>query len=364
MSAVLDRIGSQPPAPRPTSVSQATAVEQSRAVAEVQAAVIVAQSHPRDLTRAFAEMRDACGRLALAQRAFYTVSNRGHGPSVHLARELARIWGNVDYGVRELRRDDAAGESEVQAFAWDQESNVRTTRSFINPHARMKKVAGKQTREQLVDLGDIYLSNQNVGARAVRECIFASLPLAFTEEAQDICRRTLEDGEGKPLEQRIAEAIAAFSEFGVKLPQLEAKVGKKRSAWTAATVAELIIAYTSIRRDGLSVSEVFETDRVSAAEITGTRPADPALAPEPAQPTGAPADAAPAAPDPAVDAMTEDELWTAIVTAAGQKEDGFDVDADFERWSGGTQTGSASLQELRQYLLVLRTPAPDPKPDQ
>ena len=34
---------------------------------------------------------------------------------LHLARELARIWGNLDYTVRELRRDDESGESEVLA---------------------------------------------------------------------------------------------------------------------------------------------------------------------------------------------------------------------------------------------------------
>jgi hypothetical protein len=65
--------------------------------------------------------------MALANRAFYSVPNRGNGPSVHLARELARIWGNLDYGVKELRRDDAAGESEVLAFAWDQQTNVRSS---------------------------------------------------------------------------------------------------------------------------------------------------------------------------------------------------------------------------------------------
>lgn len=350
MTTALDRIG-QSPARTPQQVSQATAVEQSRAVAEVQAAVIVAQSNPRDLGRALAEMRDSCGRMGLAQRAFYAVPNRGNGPSVHLARELARIWGNVDYGVRELRRDDAAGESEVQAFAWDQESNVRSTRSFINPHARMKKVQGRQTREPLVDLGDIYLSNQNVGARAVRECIFAALPLWFTEEAQDICRRTLENGEGIPLPERIGNVITKFGELGVRQPQLEAKVGKKRGAWTAGTVAELAIAYTSITREGLTVDEVFGTERVSAAEIRGAQPAAAAQRPD------APAAAdPPAAIDPAVDAMTEDELWSAIVSAGAEK--GVDVDSHFVEWSGGTQTGSASLEELRRYLLVLRTPAP------
>ena len=92
-------------APR-TEVSQATSVEQSRAVAEVQSAVIVAQQIPRDLQRAEAEMRDACSRMAMAKQAFYRVPNRGTGPSVHLLRELARIWGNTQYGVNELARND------------------------------------------------------------------------------------------------------------------------------------------------------------------------------------------------------------------------------------------------------------------
>ena len=101
------------------TVTQTTAVEQARAIAEVQAAVVVAQNCPRDISRAVAEMRDACGRMALASRAFYAVPNRGNGPTVHLARELARIWGNLDYAVRELRRDDEAGVSEILASAWD-----------------------------------------------------------------------------------------------------------------------------------------------------------------------------------------------------------------------------------------------------
>ena len=86
----------RPAAPTLANLTQATAIEQARAVAEVQAAVTVAQAIPRDVQRAVAEMRDACGRLALAQRAFYSVPNRGNGPTVHLARELARIWGNID----------------------------------------------------------------------------------------------------------------------------------------------------------------------------------------------------------------------------------------------------------------------------
>lgn len=261
-------------------IGQATAIEQARAVAEVQAAVVVAQQVPRDMARALGEMRDSCGRIALARRAFYAVPNRGNGPSVHLARELARIWGNVQFGVHELRRDDVAGESEVQAFAWDVQANTRSTRTFIAPHARMK--GGK--REKLVDLGDIYLSNQNTGARAVRECIFTVLPEWFTEEAQDICRRTIENGEGVPLEQRITNMISAFGTIRISVEQLEAKTGRRRGQWTAGDVADLTIAYTSVTRDGLDKDEVFPPKRVTVEEIKpagrGRQTHDPAPAVE------------------------------------------------------------------------------------
>lgn len=271
MTNALERVASPTPAKQAEWIGQATAVEQARAVAEVQAAVVVAQNVPRDMDRALGDMRDSCGRLPLATRAFYSVPNRGNGPSVHLARELARIWGNITFGVHELRRDDAAGISEVQAFAWDIQSNTRSVRTFIAPHARMK--GGK--RQTLTDLGDIYLSNQNVGARAVRECIFTVLPTWLTEEAQDLCRRTLEHGEGKPLPQRITEMVAAFKGIGITVERMEAKLGRKRGAWTAADVAQMAIAYTSITRDGLDKDIEFPSNPVTADEVLRKPPPEP-----------------------------------------------------------------------------------------
>lgn len=251
----------------PTQIGQATAIEQARAVAEVQAAVIVAQQCPRDMNRAWAEMRAACGRLALAARAFYAVPNRGTGPSVHLARELARIWGNLDYGVRELRRDDDRGESEIQAFAWDQQTNVRSTRSIIVPHARMKKRNGAQVREQLTDLGDVYLNNQNVGARAVRECVFTVLPADFVAEAQELCRATIERGDGQPLDKRIADMVGAFSTYGVTVLQIETRLGRKKGLWNAADVADLGVVFSSIKRGETTADVEFPPERVTADEI-------------------------------------------------------------------------------------------------
>lgn len=253
------------PAAAPAA-SQATAIEQSRAVAEVQAAIFVAQQFPRDITRAETEMKSSTGRLSLANRAFYAVPNRGSGPSVHLARELARIWGNVDYGVRELSRDDTAGVSEIQAFAWDQQTNVRSTRTFIVPHEKM----AQGSRRKLVDLNDVYLNNQNIGARAVRECIFTVLPTWFTEDAQDLCRKTLEHGEGEPIETRVEKAINAFAEtFGISAEQLEKKIGRPARSWKAQDVASLQVIFQSLRAGDIIVSEEFPAKPVTAEEITG-----------------------------------------------------------------------------------------------
>jgi len=266
--------------PRPPALnaaSQATLVEQQRAIAEVQAAVVVAQQCPRDLGRAEAEMREACGRTALAERAFFRVTNRGQGPSVHLARELARVWGNVQYGVKETRRDDVNGVSEVLAFAWDVQTNTRSERSFVVPHQRMKD--GK--RIPLVDLTDVYLNNQNIGARAVRECIFTVLPTYFVEMAEVICRETLTHGDGKPLSERITEMLSwAAATFGVKVGQIEERLGKRRGQWDAGDVAQMRITFLSIQRGETTVEDEFGAAPEGAKRATAETFTAPALAAE------------------------------------------------------------------------------------
>jgi hypothetical protein len=283
----LDRIGDRI-TPAATRIGQQTAVEQARAVAQVAAQIQVAQAFPRDLTRIRQQVAEACSHYELARTAFYAVENRGQGLSVHLARELAVIWGNLEYGVHELRRDDAAGESEVQAFAWDCERNSRATRTFVNPHARMKKVSGKQTRIPLIDLQDIYLSNQNVGARAMRETIFAVLPRWLIDDAERRCRDTLGRGPGKPFDERRRDAVAWFDRQRVTLRQLEQRVGRSLEEWTPEDLATLEVIATSIGRGETTAAEQFDPaeQRVSVDELGAPAPDDSPAAPaEPAEPS-------------------------------------------------------------------------------
>ena len=253
------------PTHRAIAKTQAAGVEQSRAVAEVQAAIFVAQQFPRDEQTAARKMREACSNRSLAERAFYAVPNRGTGPTVHLMRELARIWGNIDYGVRELSRDDAAGLSEIQAFAWDQQTNVRSTRSFVVPHKRMR---GKSAVD-LTDLGDIYLNNQNTGARAVRECIATVLPVEFTEEAKALCMQTLEraNGTGDELEGNIRQCLGAFERFRVTQAQLEQRIGKPTAQWDGGDLGRLQVLFQSLSNGETRVEDEFPTNPVTADEL-------------------------------------------------------------------------------------------------
>ncbi|OII64620.1 hypothetical protein BJP40_19985 [Streptomyces sp. CC53] len=260
------------PVAAPARIGQGTAVEQSRAVAEVQAAIVVAQQCPRDITAAVAEMRQSCTQPYLAERAFFRFPRAGQtvsGPSVHLARELARCWGNVQYGLAELRRDDEYGESEMQAFAWDVQKNSRTSSTFIVPHKRDQNGGPKA----LTGMRDIYENNANNGARRVREAIFAILPPWFVEEAKELCARTLRDGGGKPLNIRIADAVKAFEGLGVTADRIETKLGRLTGKWTEHDVAQLQVIYRSVQQGEVSVDDEFPAPRVTADEITGGAPA-------------------------------------------------------------------------------------------
>ena len=92
------------------------AIEQSRAVAEAQGAMILAKRFPRDYNKAYAMAMQSCQRKGFADSAFYSYP-RGKetvtGVTIRFAEELARCYGNLDFGIKELSASD--GKTEMQA---------------------------------------------------------------------------------------------------------------------------------------------------------------------------------------------------------------------------------------------------------
>ena len=148
------------------NINQGTvAIEASRAIAEAQGKLVIAKKFPRNEIAAYAKAMEACQRPTMAAKAFYSFPRGGQtveGPTIRFAEELARCWGNIDYGIKELSQDD--GKSEMQAYAWDLETNAQSVQNFTNPHQREK--TDKRTRttfmENLTCQRDIYENNANM----------------------------------------------------------------------------------------------------------------------------------------------------------------------------------------------------------
>lgn len=251
----------------PARASQATQVEQARAIAEVRAAVMIAMDRPRDRTAAISEMREVCSIMGLAERAFFRVPRGAeyvNGESIHLARELARVWGNVDYGVKELARDDIRGQSELLAFAWDLQTNARSEITFIVPHVR----GSGDRRKLLTGSQEIYENNASFAGRRLREVIFAVLPVWFKSEAAELCHRTLQsDGGDKPLVQRVADLRGAFESIGVTAAQLEQKRGRRIDEFLPEDIAALRVVYGSLKRGEVTAAEEFPTGEAGGAAV-------------------------------------------------------------------------------------------------
>ena len=134
-----------------TSAAQTS--DSARAIAEVQAALMIARMNPRDQRVSMDRILNACTRQTLAESAVYAYNKGGNqitGPSIRLAEAIAQQWGNIQFGIREL--SNAGGKSEVQAYAWDVETNTRREISFTVPHIRYTKRGGYS----LEDPRDIY----------------------------------------------------------------------------------------------------------------------------------------------------------------------------------------------------------------
>jgi hypothetical protein len=257
------------------------------------------------MDRADRDMLRSCGQRSLAEKAFFRYARGGSqisGASVQLARELARCFGNMQFGIVELRRDDQHGQSEMQAWAWDVQTNTRSSTTFIVQHVR----DSRNGTTQLTDQRDIYENNANMGARRLREMIFAILPGWFTEDAVSACYRTLE-GDASELPERITNSIKGFAALGIRESQLVQKIGAPVNKWTAADLAQLTVIYRSLKRGETSRDEEFTPATLTAADITSAPAPGNGHAPE--QETAAAEEHPPAATAP--DTSVDDDPGTA-----------------------------------------------------
>lgn len=247
------------------NINQGTvAIEASRAIAEAQGKLVIAKRFPRDEVAAFAKAMEACQRPAMAEKAFYSFPRGGQkveGPTIRFAEELARCWGNIDYGIKELSQDD--GKSEMQAYAWDLETNAQSVQNFTNPHQRE---VGKKM-QTLTSQRDIYENNANMATRRLRSRILAILPSWFVEECIVECKRTIAGNNDTPLIDRVKKMVLQFAKLGVTQEQIEARLKRKVDTMTIDDFTDYIGIYNAIKNGESKVADWFEAEKV-ASELT------------------------------------------------------------------------------------------------
>lgn len=224
----------------------------AREVAQVQAAMVIAQRFPRNEAVVEKKIEQACSRLKLAQSACYTYSRGGtdiQGPSIRLAEALARAFGNIKYGVEEVSQLD--GESKMRAYAYDLETNTQAERLFVVKHER----STKKGTTKMTDGRDIYEHTANQGARRLRSCILELIPADMVELAVEKCEQTVR-ANIKITPDSIAAMADAFKTYGITVEMIEAFIQRKMQAITTDQFLKLRNIWAGLR-DGITKPEDF-----------------------------------------------------------------------------------------------------------
>lgn len=251
----------------PTSRLSAVAeIERSRAIQEVQGAMIIAKRFPRDTTSAFSRIIEACKRPSLAKAALYSYPRGGEtvtGASIRLAEVMAQNYGNLEFGIREIERQN--GRSIAESYCWDLETNVKQSKIFEVPH----EIHTKKGVKKLTDERDVYEKVANMGARRLRACILGIIPADIREDAEARCKRTLAEGGGEPIAERIKKMVLAFKDFGVTIEMLEKRLGHKVDLTIGEEIVELTGIYNALRDKQAKRGDFFDFGEEQEQEPAG-----------------------------------------------------------------------------------------------
>lgn len=334
-----------------TTTEFSTELSPSAAIAEkqyeIQGAIIVAKRFPRDEDQAFQKLMRVCGRSSFAEEAEYSFPRGGQtvrGPSVNLAREAKRLWGNMRSGF-EVLRDDEQGRK-IRAWAWDVETNAY---EFAEDEFR-KLVYRKERRDRNnnvikpagwypPDERDLRELTNRRAAILERNCILQLLPRDLIEEAVEESRKTLTSSAEKDPDAARKKILKAFSEINVSAEMLATYLGHPVAQSSPAEIADLRSIYKSIL-DGNSTWADYVNGNTEAA-TEDLKQKTKARSEELKQKLGKTSDAAPAADETAEKKKVRKSMESKI------KELGWD-DKRVDQFFGGRDINAFNLSELNE----------------
>lgn len=245
-------------------------VEQARAIAEIQGALVSAQVCPRDIQYTERMIENECSLPEFAALVEYKLPVGGkdhYGASIRTMEMIAGYYGNIRSGYEEIRwgKDDQGTFTDCKAIAWDLKTNNFQFIPFRVYHFIITKKEGKK---EIKDPFEISRLIRNHAARAQREALKKVIPRYLVQKAIKIARETVlaKIKSGQSLPEIVRNMLKQFAILGVKQDQLEKYVGTTYENFTAEHVADLRAVYRSIVEDECDASEFFDIDNKSKSK--------------------------------------------------------------------------------------------------
>jgi len=230
----------------------------AREESELKGAIFLARQFPRDEERARIAIDNACKRLTFAEDACYSFPRGGttiKGPSIYLAREMARVWGNIRYGHRIVTETDDS--VHIKGFAYDLETNTYVEIEDKFGKLIQRKNRGGGTDWLVPDERDLRELINRRAAICVRNALLQLMPSDMVELA--VLRSSEMVAESSVDKQTIQKLAKAFVELLGSLEPVEFRLRHAIESITGQELADLRAIYNAIAKGGENPEDYFPT---------------------------------------------------------------------------------------------------------
>lgn len=244
----------------------------AREESEIKAAIVVAKNFPRDEAACYARVMKSCQRPGFAECSAYSFPRGGQqvsGPSVDLAREMARCWGNIRYGLRIVSADKDW--VHIKGWALDLETN-----NYIEAEDKFQKLIQRKNKRTGTtewvspDERDLRELVNRRGAILVRNSILQILPPDVTDDAMERCSETMRKAARGDIEQSkeqsIRRLVMAFDTLSISADMLAKRLGHELNLINVDELAELRKIYKAIADGVAKRDEYFDLSSPAAPQ--------------------------------------------------------------------------------------------------
>jgi hypothetical protein len=254
---------------------------QEEARADIESAIIVARKFPRNESAAYQALLHACQRTNFAEQAMYSFprfdsdENRNvdiTGPSVKLAREAARVWGNMRWGFAVIA--DGEDTRTIEGWAYDLQTNTRPSQQDTFTKIGYTRAGGYKPLNER----GLRETTSRRAAFLIRNSLLQLIPADFIDDAMVEVEKTLATEAKKDPDMEKKKIIAAFDSIGVKVADLEEYLKHSIDTASPAEIKKLRGMYKSIDDGNSTWAEYSGKGEAPAPKDTGAKKATAAPA--------------------------------------------------------------------------------------